>query len=84
LNKAAKRAFSSERKTMSLESAVKQNGDYIWQDREIRFDSKPALLQCRKGEQIIGELYGDVDICVVDYENLLPLTYGNLQTPLTV
>jgi hypothetical protein len=49
---------------MSLESAVKQNGDYIWQDREIRFDSKPALLQCRKGEQIIGESLRIVDFAL--------------------
>ena len=40
---------------MSLESAVKQASDYIWQDREIRFDSKPFLLDCRRGEQIIGK-----------------------------
>jgi len=39
-----------------MESAVKNNSDYIWQDREIRFDSKPQLLQCRRGEQIIGKL----------------------------
>eukprot|EP01032_Pedospumella_encystans_P038536 gene38536-43662_t len=39
-----------------MESAVKNNSDYIWQDREIRFDSKPQLLQCRRGEQIIDSI----------------------------
>lgn len=31
-------------------------GDLIWQDREIRFDSKPTLLACRKGEKIIDSI----------------------------
>ena len=30
--------------------------DYIWQDRELRFDSKPALLACRRGEKIIDSI----------------------------
>jgi hypothetical protein len=38
-----------------MESAIKQQTDYIWQDREIRFDCKPQLLQCRRGEEIIGK-----------------------------
>jgi hypothetical protein len=37
-------------------STIKQQSDYIWQDREIRFDSKPTLLACRRGEKIIGLL----------------------------
>lgn len=37
-----------------MEGITKQQTDYIWQDREIRFDSKPMLLACRKGEKIIG------------------------------
>jgi Bardet-Biedl syndrome 5 protein len=28
--------------------------EFIWQDREIRFDSKPYFLACRKGEFVIG------------------------------
>jgi len=30
--------------------------DYIWQDREIRFDTKPAQLECRKGEVAIDSI----------------------------
>lgn len=29
---------------------------FVWQDREIRFDSHPALLECRKGEVIIDSM----------------------------
>ena len=28
----------------------------IWQDREIRFDSNPADLQCRAGEKVIDKI----------------------------
>ena len=38
----------------NIDPNVKQQSDYIWQDREIRFDSKVTLLACRKGEKIIG------------------------------
>lgn len=41
---------------MNLESVIKQQTDYIWQDREIKFDCKTILLNCRRGETIIGEL----------------------------
>ena len=40
----------------SASSAKDEKGDYIWQDREIRFDSKPNLLACRKGEKIIDSI----------------------------
>jgi len=30
--------------------------EYIWQDREIRFDSKQALLSCRRGEKTIDSI----------------------------
>jgi hypothetical protein len=33
---------------------IKHQSDFIWQDREIRFDSKIQLLSCRRGEQVIG------------------------------
>ena len=36
------------------ESIIKQQTDFIWQDREVRFDCKFSLLSCRRGEQIIG------------------------------
>jgi Bardet-Biedl syndrome 5 protein len=42
--------------SLNLDSVVKQQSDYIWQDRELRFDSKPHLLQCRKGEQVIDSI----------------------------
>ena len=37
-------------------SANKLQTDYVWQDREIRFDSKPALLSNRRGEKIIDSI----------------------------
>ena len=30
--------------------------DFIWQDRDVRFDSKGSLLECRKGEKIIDSI----------------------------
>ena len=30
--------------------------EYVWQDRELRFDSKPPLLACRRGEKIIDSI----------------------------
>jgi len=39
-----------------MEGIIRQQTDYVWQDREIRFDSKPALLACRKGEKIIDSI----------------------------
>jgi|EP01033_Poteriospumella_lacustris_P005748 Bardet-Biedl syndrome 5 protein len=38
------------------EGITKQQTDYVWQDREIRFDSKPPLLACRRGEKIIDSI----------------------------
>lgn len=29
--------------------------DYIWQDREIKFDCKAYFLSSRKGEMLIGK-----------------------------
>lgn len=29
---------------------------YCWQDREIRFDSRPPDTECRKGEELIDTL----------------------------
>lgn len=28
----------------------------VWQDREVRFDSLPAEMQCRKGEVVIDSI----------------------------
>lgn len=28
----------------------------VWQDREVRFDSPPAEMQCRKGEVVIDSI----------------------------
>jgi hypothetical protein len=39
-----------------MEGANKQQSDYVWQDQELRFDSRPIMLACRKGETIIGQL----------------------------
>ena len=30
--------------------------EYIWQDRDIKFDSNPSLLTCRKGEVLIDSI----------------------------
>lgn len=35
---------------MSIES------EYVWQDRELRFDSSEAHLQCRAGEKVIDSI----------------------------
>ncbi len=32
------------------------SNDLVWQDREIRFDAKPNLLACRKGEKLIDSI----------------------------
>jgi len=39
-----------------LEAVTRNQTDYIWQDREIRFDTKPFLLACRRGEQVIDSI----------------------------
>lgn len=36
--------------------AFANESDYIWQDREIRFDMKPLQLECRKGELAIDSI----------------------------
>ena len=30
--------------------------EIVWQDREVRFDSPPAEMQCRKGEVVIDSI----------------------------
>jgi Bardet-Biedl syndrome 5 protein len=30
--------------------------EVIWEDREVRFDSKPSLLSCRRGEKVIDSI----------------------------
>lgn len=30
--------------------------EIVWQDREVRFDSQPAEMQCRKGEVVIDSI----------------------------
>lgn len=30
--------------------------EVVWQDREVRFDSPPAEMQCRKGEVVIDSI----------------------------
>jgi Bardet-Biedl syndrome 5 protein len=30
--------------------------NFIWQDRDVRFDIKPNLLECRRGERLIDSL----------------------------
>lgn len=42
---------------VQVEPINRPQTDYIWQDREIRFDSKPVLLGNRKGERVIGKLH---------------------------
>ena len=39
----------------TVESTAQQQ-DFIWHDREIRFDSKIQLLTCRKGEKLIDSI----------------------------
>ena len=33
-----------------------QNAPYVWQDREVRFDSPISALECRPGETVIDTL----------------------------
>lgn len=37
-------------------NTVDDNTEYIWQDREIRFDAKAQQLSCRRGEKIIDSI----------------------------
>ncbi|CAM9213506.1 unnamed protein product [Choristocarpus tenellus] len=30
--------------------------DYVWQDREIRFDSVPKMMKCRRGEYVVDSI----------------------------
>lgn len=41
---------------MEGNAIVRNQTEYIWQDREIKFDCKPHLLACRKGEFIIDSI----------------------------
>ena len=36
--------------------AESRPAEYIWQDRELKFDSNPKLLSCRTGEKIIDSI----------------------------
>ena len=44
-----------------------QNAPYVWQDREVRFDSPVSALQCRLGETVI-------DTMVTRHNNLVANT----------
>lgn len=48
----------------------KQAAEYVWQDREIRFDSKPQLLNCRRGEKIIGNSIFIITFCLLCCNNV--------------
>lgn len=41
---------------MSRKDAVLGEGNYVWQDREIRFDSPPEHLEERRGESLIDSI----------------------------
>lgn len=41
---------------MATMGFAENDEDYIWQDRELRFDSHPKLLECRRSEQIIDSI----------------------------
>ncbi len=44
--------FLFQKVSMPLLKAV----EFVWQDREVRFDSPPAEMQCRKGEVVIDSI----------------------------
>ena len=46
-----------------------QNASYVWQDREVRFDSPVSALQCRPGETVI-------DTMVTGHDQFLANTVG--------
>ncbi len=35
---------------------VNSTAEYVWQDREVLFDSKPNALKCRPGELVIDSI----------------------------
>jgi Bardet-Biedl syndrome 5 protein len=41
---------------LSSSTASDVSQEFVWQDREIRFDSKVQLLNCRKGEKLIDSI----------------------------
>jgi Bardet-Biedl syndrome 5 protein len=45
--------FSSSKTTTKKASAI---ADFMWQDREVRFDTPISQLTCREGEKIIDSL----------------------------
>lgn len=67
--------------------------DYVWQDREIRFDTKPAQLECRKGEIAIDSINSVEDTkgnngargsLVVTNLRLMWVAHNNPNTNLTI
>lgn len=43
-------------RTYSMAEPISKEIVPIWEDREIRFDSKAQLLSCRRGEKVIDSI----------------------------
>lgn len=48
--------MASSASAMMQSSSIADASNYIWHDREIRFDAKQTLLACRKNEQLIDSI----------------------------
>ncbi len=69
------------------------NQDYIWQDREIRFDENSKLLACRKGEKIIDSINsvedtkgnnGERGSLIVTNLRLMWISHANMKINLSI
>ncbi len=49
-------AQAAPSKEASMKHGKKMEENYVWQDREIRFDMPNAELECRSGEYTIDSL----------------------------
>ena len=56
LNKWSRRSSEYPRSRLRSSSMPSPSPEYIWQDRDIKFDANPTLLSCRKGEVIIDSI----------------------------
>ncbi|CAE7463524.1 BBS5 [Symbiodinium microadriaticum] len=68
-------------------AATAASSDFVWQDREIVFDAKPQMLECRRGEVTIDSINSVEDTkdlklrgSIVKDGELILLPKGNLGT----
>lgn len=49
--------------------AQQNAANFVWQDREVRFDSPAAALDCRPGETVIDTLVSGCDLLQSVFQN---------------